>query len=166
MRKLLFLLIALFLVAACATSQPEPTSTPSPPTEPPAPTDTSTPPTDTPTPPPNPHAEEVLLAVAEAMTTQDYTKARTFFSEDITTEFDSEAWGAKDFNAWFTEAARFGESYEFNEFVVAADEVEFKWFVNVPWVGTDQSDNYKCYAYATMEEDKILTLRVIGCAKI
>ena len=44
MRKLLFLLMAVFLVAACTTAQPEPTSTPLPPT------DTSIPPTQVPQP--------------------------------------------------------------------------------------------------------------------
>ncbi len=44
MRKLLFLLMAVFLVTACATTQPEPTSTPLPPT------DTSKPPTQVPQP--------------------------------------------------------------------------------------------------------------------
>lgn len=43
MKKILFLLIALLLIAACATTQPIPTSTPEPPTAIPTPMPTSTP---------------------------------------------------------------------------------------------------------------------------
>lgn len=43
MKKMLFLLVVLFLVTACATTQPEPTSTPLPPTAKPTAMPTSTP---------------------------------------------------------------------------------------------------------------------------
>lgn len=154
MKNMVFLLIALLLVTACATTQPAPTSTPLPPTELPPPTDTPVPPTQA----PNPHAEAVLLAFAEAVNTLDYERAKTLCSEYCQIKGKRPA---VNLDSWFIWVKRYEEIYAFSDFVVSGNNVEFNWY----WESTF-SGKTMCQGTATMEEDKILYLEGLNCEEI
>ena len=155
MKKILFLLTALFLIAACTTAQPAPTSTPLPPTVPPPPTDTSIPPTQA----PNPHAEEVLLGFAEAINEKDLESAQEAFTEDARAKSAESTYEGKDeVDEWVGYEIEMHKSFfKFSEFVVEGDNVTFTWFIN------DQTGKYLCTANVTMQEDKISSIEMHEC---
>ena len=154
MKNVLFILSGLFLLAACATTQPEPTSTPLPPTESPPPSDAPVPPTQA----PNPHAEAVLLAFAEAVNTLDYERAKTLCSEDCIIRGSGPG---ESLDSWFICAEKYEFIYAFSDFAVSGDNVEVNWY----WEDTFQ-EKTMCQGTATMEEDKILYLEGLNCEEI
>jgi hypothetical protein len=155
MKYILFIMIVLFFLA-CTTLQPALISTPLPPTEPPPPTATSVPPTQA----PNPHAEEVLLASAEAFNNREYEKVKTFFSENVTIIDDFNITeGLEELESLFEVAEQF-EDFELSEFVTNGNSVEFKWFFK------NENHTWMCDGYATMEEDKIIYLEMTACEAI
>jgi len=173
MKKVPFLLLGLMLVVGCTTAQPEPTSTPLPPTEPPPPTDTSVPPTQPPPPTdtsipstntpslptqtPNPHAEEVLQAVAEAIKSEEYENVRTFLAADSSVNFTWPEDAKSNISGWLQQARVYGEVYIFSDFIINGDNVKFK------WIFRDTMTSGICEGKATMEEDKILFLERTEC---
>ena len=156
MRKACLILIVVLLIAACATSQPEPTSTPLPPTEPPPPTETSVPPTKG----PNPHAEAVLLAFAEAVSDREYENAKEYFSEDVKMKDPFTSYeGMSGLDSWLDVSEAYDDFYKLSEFVVIGDDVEFKWFAN----SRTRDEKMMCKGFATMSEDKIVYLQMTEC---
>lgn len=161
---MILLTIVLILLTACTISQPAPTSTPLPPTELLPPTDTSVPPTQT----PNPYAEEVLLAFAEAINNQEYEKAKSFFSEDFNMKTEYSLPNYEGIQSWLDEAEMHTDFYRFSDFVINADSVEFEWFFKsaVDRKMTFREGKEMCEGLATMKEDKIVYLQLTDCETI
>ena len=155
MKKVLYLVMVMIFIAACTTTQPEPTSTPIPPTEPPPPTDTSIPPTQV----PNPYAEKVLLGLAEAINEKNLESAQEPFTEDArgkTTELTYE--GKDEVDEWMRLEIEMYESFfKFSEFVVEGDYVTMTWFIN------DTEGKHLCTGKVIMEEDKISSIELHDC---
>jgi ketosteroid isomerase-like protein len=155
MLRALFVVLSLLLIAACATSLPELTSTPVPPTKPPPPTDTSVPPTKA----PNPHAESVLLAYAEAINDQDLETAQELFSNDATFTTTELTYRGKE---EITEELRleiemYKSFYKFSEFEIEGDKVAWTWFIN------DTIGKHLCEGKATMDGNKITSIKLANC---
>lgn len=107
---------------------------------------------------PNPNAEEVLLAFAEAINNQDFESARTYFSPDADVRFDGATWPVEGVDGWMEWASTWSPNYEFGDFVITGDEVEFQWLFEEMLI-----DELNCIGNATMEGDKIAFLRMTSC---
>jgi hypothetical protein len=109
-------------------------------------------------PEPNPHAEEVLLAFAEAINNQDYETARTFVTPDATARVEGSTTPKTDMEYWISGAEFKSEYYEFSDFVITGNNVEFRWFYKV--MGIEEN----CVGNATLKGEKIDSL-LLTCSE-
>ena len=153
MRNALFIMMSLVFIAACTTSQPEPTSTPLPPTEPPPPTDTSVPPTKA----PNPNAERVLMKLNESVNAQDIEAGKALFAPNAALSIGfGELYEGENAAEEFlkNEINYYGAFWKFSEFNIEGDDVTWDWFVG------GGRKNRVCMGNATMQDDLISFLSI------
>lgn len=131
MKKLLIIVPGLLFLTACGASKPQG---------------------------PNPHAEDVLLAFAEAINSQDFETARTYFSQEADVRFEGATWPVEGVSGWMDWASTWNPQYEFSEFVITGDEVEFQWVFEEMMM-----DTLNCVGNAVMDGEKITYLRMTGC---
>ena len=103
------------------------------------------------------------MAFAEAVNNQEYEKATSFFAEDAVFQYSDNVYDLG-LDSWIEEAKEGKDFYKFSEFAINADSVEFKWFFRymLPWE-TEKFEQEMCEGNATMEEDKIIYLKIAFC---
>jgi hypothetical protein len=109
-------------------------------------------------PAPNPHAEVVLLGFADAINNQDLETARTYFAPDADVRFEGATWSVEGVDGWMDWAGTWGPYYEFSNFVIDGNDVEFDWLFREMLI-----DDLDCTGNVTMEGDKIASMRMTGC---
>lgn len=106
---------------------------------------------------PNPHAEGVLLALADSINTKDYEAIRAHFLPDASFQIEDISWSMETVDMFIDMIKTWGPYYEFTDFVITGDEVEFQWFIKEP------ATEVSCLGKVTMEGEKITYLERSGC---